>query len=164
MKFKNIIFLTLITIIIVKFNFSNFKFNEAFSCDESNFAQIEKIKINLELAEDASSRAEGLMNRNNLSTNNGMLFIFDYPEYANFWMKNVKIPLDMVFIYKNKIVKIYNEVPICKKEPCPIYPSISKVDCVIEVNSQFCKKNKIKVGQTITFNKSTQAKLNNLQE
>ena len=64
-------------------------------------------------------------------------------------MKNVKIPLDMVFIYKDKVVKIYNMVPGCANDPCDIYPSKYKVDYVLELNGGFCLKNNIKPGQLV---------------
>ena len=39
------------------------------------------------------------MFRDSIGENSGMIFIFDYPQKVNFWMKNVKIPLDMLFVY-----------------------------------------------------------------
>ncbi len=50
-----------------------------------------------------------------MQTISGMLFIFDQKAPREFWMKNVKIPLDILFVNDKKIVKIYKKVPICKE-------------------------------------------------
>jgi len=54
--------------------------------------------FSIEIADDPDEQARGLMFRPALSTDAGMLFIFDQPRQANFWMRNTMIPLDMIFI------------------------------------------------------------------
>ena len=54
-------------------------------------------KISVEIADSYSKRKKGLMNRKKLASNSGMLFIYDFPQRANFWMKNTSIPLDIAF-------------------------------------------------------------------
>src|SRR5690606_25682147 len=51
----------------------------------------------VEVADDAAERAQGLMFRESLDPGAGMLFVYDAPRRASFWMKNTLIPLDMVF-------------------------------------------------------------------
>lgn len=51
----------------------------------------------VEVADDAAERALGLMNRERLDLGAGMLFVYDSPRRAQFWMKNTLIPLDMIF-------------------------------------------------------------------
>lgn len=51
----------------------------------------------VELADDGAERAEGLMFRDSMAPETGMLFVFESPRRAQFWMKNTLIPLDMVF-------------------------------------------------------------------
>jgi len=116
-------------------------------------------KITLEVADTDTKRQLGLMFRDSLDENQGMIFLFNKPREVSFWMKNVKIPLDMLFIYKNKVVKIYNMVPGCNQDPCDIYPSQSIVDSVIELKGGFCQKNNIKIGQTIKLNNSIKEKI-----
>jgi uncharacterized membrane protein (UPF0127 family) len=108
-------------------------------------------KITLDIADTPASRERGLMYVESMDKNNGMFFVLGIKDFANFWMKNMKIPLDLVFISGKKVVKIYNKVPACKKDPCEIYPSNYKVDYVLEINAGFCEKNYIKSGQTIKF-------------
>ena len=108
-------------------------------------------KITLEVADTDTKRQLGLMFRDSLDENQGMIFLFNKPREVSFWMKNVKIPLDMLFIYKNKVVKIYNMVPGCEDEPCDLYPSVYKIDYVIELNGGFCQKYNIKTGQDVNL-------------
>lgn len=51
----------------------------------------------VEIADDADERAQGLMFRESMETDRGMLFVYESPRQARFWMKNTLIPLDMVF-------------------------------------------------------------------
>lgn len=47
--------------------------------------------------DDSSERAQGLMNVPEMPTMTGMLFVYEAPQHATFWMKNTLIPLDMLF-------------------------------------------------------------------
>jgi len=51
----------------------------------------------VEVADDDAERAQGLMGRPVLAPDAGMLFVYDRPRHARFWMKDTLIPLDMVF-------------------------------------------------------------------
>ena len=55
------------------------------------------VRFSVELADDADERAVGLMNRGKLASSSGMLFAYETPQHAYFWMKNTLIPLDMIF-------------------------------------------------------------------
>ena len=54
-------------------------------------------RFTVELADTDATRARGLMFRESMPRRNGMLFIFDAPQRAVFWMENTLIPLDMLF-------------------------------------------------------------------
>lgn len=120
-------------------------------CSEKNTATV-KIGNNilkLEVASTEAQREKGLMGRTKINPNTGMLFVFDYPQLTNFWMKNMKTSIDIVFISDKKIGKIYYNVPICTTESCPIYPSEKAVKYVIETQAGFCKRNGIKPGMNV---------------
>lgn len=57
-----------------------------------------KARFSIEVADDPAERAQGLMNRASLPSSAGMLFIYEAPQHASFWMKNTLIPLDMIFV------------------------------------------------------------------
>jgi uncharacterized membrane protein (UPF0127 family) len=65
-----------------------------------------------------------------------MLFPMGQPRPVSFWMKNVPVPLDMVFIYDGTIQAIAAAVPPCTAEPCPTYgPGPQPIDQVIELRA-----------------------------
>lgn len=55
------------------------------------------VRFAVELADDADERARGLMFRPSMASSAGMLFVYERPQHAVFWMKNTLIPLDMIF-------------------------------------------------------------------
>jgi uncharacterized membrane protein (UPF0127 family) len=63
----------------------------------------------VEVADDAAERNRGLMFREHLPTSAGMLFIYERPQRASFWMKNTLIPLDMIFADKTGTVTRIHE-------------------------------------------------------
>lgn len=105
----------------------------------------------VEIADDNEERQKGLMFREEMDENSGMLFIFENSDYYNFWMKNTLIPLDIIWISEDmKIVDIQNAVP-CLEEPCEIYKPREKAFYVLEVNSGFAERNEINIGDEVKF-------------
>ncbi len=109
------------------------------------------ICIRAEVAETDDQRHKGLMFRERLPENEGMIFVFDDEAYHSFWMKNTLISLDMIWADKNlNIVHIAQAVP-CKTEDCPRYTPEEKGNYVIEVNAGFTQQHGIKVGDKVNF-------------
>jgi uncharacterized membrane protein (UPF0127 family) len=79
--------------------------------------------ITAELAVTDEERQRGLMFRETLLPDQGMLFVFETEDFYSFWMKNTLIPLDLLWLDKDRrIVHIARNVPPCKADPCPSYP------------------------------------------
>lgn len=109
------------------------------------------IPINVEIADSAEEHAIGLMLRTELAQNAGMLFIFDDEKQRGFWMKNTKIPLDIIFMDSDGvIIDIKENFLPCTTENCEIYYSLP-ASSALEVNAGFVKDNSIAIGQAVTF-------------
>lgn len=108
--------------------------------------------VQVELAIDEATRAQGLMYRDHLAEDRGMLFFFpESGDYA-FWMKNTLIPLDMIWIDdQRRIVHIASDVPPCKADPCPNYPPNAKAKYVLELAAGVAAKHHLANGQTLRF-------------
>jgi uncharacterized membrane protein (UPF0127 family) len=95
------------------------------------------ILIYAELADTALKRGRGLMFRDHLAADRGMLFSFGDLQSWSFWMKNTKIPLDIFWMDdKKKIVHIERNVPVCTKtdDTCPQYRPNDGAMFVLELN------------------------------
>lgn len=108
--------------------------------------------IELEVASTPEQQAMGLMYRTSLPDNRGMLFPFEEARYAQFWMKNVAINLDMIFLRQGVIEAIYPNVPPCVAEPCPTYGPNTIVDQVIELKGGRANELGLKKGDRIRIN------------
>ena len=109
----------------------------------------ENIPVQIEIVDSAEEQAVGLMFRTELAENEGMLFIFTDMEQRGFWMKNTKIPLDIIFMdSQGTIVDIKENFQPCTADPCETYFS-KPAQYALEVNAGFVKKNNVEVGNII---------------
>jgi len=120
---------------------------ELWFLSEENKDTIQHIVI--EVADDPEQRTQGMMYRTSMEEKQGMLFIHDFPEIQAYWMKNTKLPLDIIYVGENKqIVTIYQGVmPYSKKS----IPSTSEALYVVEVNAGFTGRHQIEEGDFIDF-------------
>lgn len=107
--------------------------------------------FNVELADTEKERKAGLMNRNYLPYNGGMLFIFDKEGYYSFWMKDTLIPLDIIWINNNEIVYIQENAEICKQNNCETFTPNEKANYVLEINSGLIKELNLKIGDKVNL-------------
>lgn len=91
-------------------------------------------RYQVEVATTNATRARGLMQRTELAADRGMLFVFARQTPQSFWMKDTLIPLDILFFDKDrKLVSMQLNVPPCKADPCPSYPSNAPALYVLEL-------------------------------
>jgi len=91
----------------------------------------------VEIADDGAERARGLMYRDTLTDGHGMLFIHDDEEPQAYWMKNTRIPLDILYFDNaRKLVAQQRDVPPCSLgDACPTYASNAPARYVLELNA-----------------------------
>lgn len=110
--------------------------------------------IMVELADTTEKRARGLMFRDSLAKNHGMLFTFPEPQQWSFWMKNTRISLDIVWIDRNKkIVHIERHVPTCSRtdDGCPQYQPNEGALYVLELAAGSADALKLQRGMVLRF-------------
>ena len=106
----------------------------------------------VELAVTKSEREKGLMFRGYLAKDSGMLFIYKYKGIYPFWMKNTKIPLDMIWINRKKqIVFIKKNASPCSQDKCMLVYPDKPAKYVLEINSGSAGKIGLKLGEKLSF-------------
>lgn len=105
-----------------------------------------------ELAQSDEERQRGLMFREEIRPDQGMLFIFEEEGYYSFWMKNTRISLDILWLDGEKrIVHIEENVPPCPQDPCPSYMPKIPALYVLELKSGSAKANQLKLYEKLDF-------------
>ena len=106
-----------------------------------------KIQL-LDILTEPNDQARGLMYQRQIQPNTGMLFVYDYPLFLGFWMKNTSIPLDLIFIGPdNRINEITSLEPFSLESVKSRFPSVM----ALEVNRGTAKKNDIEVGDVVSI-------------
>lgn len=105
----------------------------------------------VEIADTPELRSKGLSGRGYLKPDEGMLFIFPFPGNYGFWMKNMKFPLDIIWIKDNKIVGMIIGAEPEMEEPLTVYNPPEPIDKVLEINAGLTQKLGIKIGDNVVF-------------
>lgn len=106
-----------------------------------------------DLAKTEEERTQGLMFRDTLNDDQGMLFVFEQEGLYSFWMKNMNFAIDILWLdMQKRIVHLEHNVPPCKKEPCPSYaPLRVPAKYVLELKAGSIEKWKLKMYDRIEF-------------
>ncbi len=108
--------------------------------------------ITAELAVTDVERQRGLMYREKINADQGMLFIFEEESIKSFWMKNMKFSIDIIWLDREKrIIHIERRVPPCPEEPCPTYSSRFTIMYVLEIKAGSADKNRLKLYDRLGF-------------
>jgi len=123
------------------------------SADSSPWVELKGKRYEVEIADDAAKRERGLMFRDDMAANHGMLFIHDSEAPQAYWMKNTKIPLDILYFdHQRKLVSEQLNVPPCSGgDRCPPYPSEAAALYVLELNAGSADAAGVKAGDELTF-------------
>lgn len=106
----------------------------------------------VEVAKSVEEHARGLMYRESLAENSGMLFVFEKEGIYPFWMKNTLIPLDMIWLSKDgETVFIKENTEPCKTAICPSINPQKEALYVLELSAGVVDKLGLKIGDKITI-------------
>jgi hypothetical protein len=106
-----------------------------------------RVAVTVELARSAEEQIRGLSNRPELRTGHGMLFLYDSPRPVGIWMKDMRFPLDIIWIREGRVIKIEKHAP-------PLVPGsqervyMATADLVLEVPAGFTEQQMIRVGDS----------------
>ena len=124
-----------------------------FSCSKNNDLQTQVIRINqweitVETADTQEAQEKGLMGRESLDEDRGMLFVYDLDSRKSFWMKNTKIPLSIAYIGADGTIReIYDMEPLSTRTVDSKY----SVRYALEVNQGAFQRHGIKTGDKVEF-------------
>lgn len=111
--------------------------------------------LKAEVASTSAERAKGLSGRPSIASDSGMLFVFDSPGKYQFWMKNMKFPIDMIFVSQGQVVDLLKDVPAPspnqKDADLAHYQPVADIDMVLEVESGYVDKHNIVKGDSLSL-------------
>ena len=114
--------------------------------------EVDGHRFHAEVAADDESRMRGLMFRDELADDAAMLFVFDTEQTLAFWMKNTRIPLDILYFDgSGYLVSQQTAVPPCRVALCPQYPSERPARFVVEVPAGTSKRLSIRPGASLCW-------------
>ncbi len=115
-------------------------------------AKIGETTINLEVSKSTEELQKGLSGRDDLPEDQGMIFVFEEKAQHSFWMKEMRFPIDIIFIDDTTVKQVVeNAAPSGQVPNLTIYTPDSPVNLVLEVNAGKAKELGIKEGTTIEF-------------
>jgi uncharacterized membrane protein (UPF0127 family) len=123
----------------------------------SGYRQVNVTVNGVELVADIAAtneqRTKGLSVKDALAENEAMLFVFDIAQEHSFWMKDMKFPIDIIWLDSNKtVVRIENSLQPCSFDSfCPTYRPDNDALYVLETAAGFAQKHAIAKGTRIEF-------------
>ncbi len=110
-------------------------------------------KLQVAVADSQEEQEIGLSETKSLPENQGMIFLFEKPGFYSFWMKNMKLPIDIIFINKNRIITILQNIEPLKdnNENLRTLNSSKPTDSVLEINAGLSKKYGFKEGDIVKY-------------
>lgn len=123
------------------------------SVGSGQWVQLKGKQFQVEIADDEAERERGLMFRDEMAADHGMLFIHDSEAPQSYWMKNTHIPLDILYFdHRRKLVSAQERVPPCSAgDRCPPYPSEGPALYVLELNAGTAATLGVKPGDELVF-------------
>lgn len=120
---------------------------------------VKNLKVKAKIASTAEERKIGLANKDSIPVDEGMLFVFESKSKYSIWMKNMRFPIDIIWIDdlpsgEKKIVDMKESVPPQPKlsdKYLTIYKPHEDAKYILEINAGLARSNDVQVGDTIQF-------------
>lgn len=116
-------------------------------------------QVSVRIVQTPEEITKGLGGTEKLEENEGMLFIFPSQNiHPSFWMKDMVIDIDIIWIDDGKVVDISHNVPAMPGTPesdLPLYTPSQNIDYVLEVPAGFSNKNNIQIGDSVDLSSIT---------
>ncbi|MEK6814684.1 MAG: DUF192 domain-containing protein [Nitrospirota bacterium] len=112
-----------------------------------------RARFDVWLALTPAARNRGLMEARGLPSARGMLFLYPSAGQRQFWMRNTRIPLDIIFVRGERIVRVHRAVPPCPDSVrnCPVYASGEPADTILEISGGSAEKLGVRKGDRISW-------------
>jgi uncharacterized membrane protein (UPF0127 family) len=110
-----------------------------------------EVEVAVEVADNLWERARGLMGREELDEDAGMVFLVDEPTSTPFWMKDTLIPLSVAFWDRERRIFRIRHMEPCRAEPCPYYWPGGPWIGALEVNRGFFEEHGVEVGDRVSL-------------
>ena len=123
--------------------------SDSSSANEKNIS-INGVDLLVDIADTPEEQAQGLSGRDKMAENKGMLFVFPVSNIPGFWMKDMRFSLDFIWIAESGMIVDITENITPESYP-EIFRSSSPVKYVLEVNAGWVDRNKVKVGDKVSF-------------
>ena len=123
------------------------------TADGGAWVELKGKRFTVEIADDQAERSRGLMFRDEMDAERGMIFIHDEEAPQAYWMKNTKIPLDILYFDRaRKLVSAQERVPPCSLgDQCPPFASTGPALYVLELNAGLVESMGVKPGDELKF-------------
>ncbi|PIY63317.1 hypothetical protein COY93_00765 [Candidatus Uhrbacteria bacterium CG_4_10_14_0_8_um_filter_58_22] len=109
------------------------------------------VTVNVEVAASDSTRQRGLSGRAGLPEDAGVLFLFSEPKKYAFWMKDMRFPIEAIWIRDGQVVDLsYGLLPPSEGEPPQVFTPLESAGAVLEVPAGFIERHDIRLGQSAT--------------
>jgi uncharacterized membrane protein (UPF0127 family) len=124
----------------------------ASTAGDGHWVELKGKRFNVEIADDDAERARGLMFRDEMAADHGMLFVHDGEEPVSYWMKNTHIPLDIIYFnHERRLVSVAHAPPCSLGDQCPPFPSDGPALYVLELNAGTTETLGAKAGDELKF-------------
>lgn len=148
---KYLIVISLLILFSAFFNFS--EASKTVTIIPSDQIKIVDQTINVKIADTEIERERGLSGSQKLGGKEGMVFIFNKPDYHYFWMKDMNYPLDIVWIDASG--QIIDITPNLDPKSYPnVFTSKKPAQFVLELNAGFVALNKLKIGEKASLTRA----------